>query len=509
MKKTGLLLAFILIFTLMSISALGASFDKSRTYENNFSDVAETSWYAKSVASVYETALMEGVSENTFDTESEMNVAQAITIAARLHSIYNETEIPDVAEGRWFQKYVDYALKNGIMVENQFDSYSRAVFSFEMVQLFAKALPEEFYPAINSIERVHDVPKNLVFEKDILMFYNAGILNGNDENGTFLPMSAITRKRAAVIISRVALSENRIEVSIKDIPELLTTDEFSELLHRHTKKDALDSVYLASFGDTKISAAIYRYFSFIYKNNEESIEKELKQYAALSKLVKEAGITITRETYESCLISYYVNRASTSGNMTYFDALEAQKLTDASLVDLSNMSLYSQIIPETFCEKITNEEAYDYVLNNDYVYAKHILINKETEDAYRIALELRLAINDGADFDELLEKHGEDPGMKARDGGYFFTYGTMVEPFEKAAFALEEGGVSNIIETDYGYHIIKRLPFTPEELYASPDFKTIISHAGSEKFYETLNKEAELVKFEYTENFEALAELLK
>ena len=114
-----------------------------------------------------------------------------------------------------------------------------------------------------------------------------------------------------------------------------------------------------------------------------------------------------------------------------------------------------------------------------------------------------------AGFDELLEKHGEDPGMKARDGGYFFTYGMMVEPFEKASFALSEGQVSNIIETDFGYHIIKRLSFTPEELYASPDFETIVSHAGSEKFYNTLNEEAGLVEFEYTENFEGLAELLK
>ena len=510
MKKTKLLWAFILIFSVMCISVMGAGFDKSRTYENNFNDVAENAWYAKSVASVYEIALMEGVSENTFDTESEMNVAQAITIAARLHSIYNDTEIPDVAEGRWFQKYVDYCLANGIMVENQFDSYSRAVCSFEMVQLFAKALPKEFYPAINSVERVHDIPKGLIFEEDILMFYNAGILNGNDENGTFLPMSAITRKRAAVIISRVALNENRINVEIKDIPDVLTPDEFSELLHRHTKKDALDSVYLANYGDIKISASMYRYFAFIHKQDEENIEKEMKQYAALAKLTNESGITISRETYESCLVSYYVNRASTyNGGITYFDALEAQKFTDVCFVDLSNMSLFSQMVPESFCEKVTNQEVYDYVMSNDYVYAKHILISKDTEDAYRLALELRLAINDGADFDELLEKHGEDPGMKAREGGYFFTYGTMVEPFEKASFALSEGQVSNIVESDFGYHIIKRLSFTPEELYASPDFETIVSHAGSEKFYDTLNEQAGLVEFEYTENFEGLSELLK
>ena len=510
MKKTRFISALILIFSALCISSLGAGFEKSRTYENNFKDVAESSWYAGSVASVYETALMEGVASDTFDTDSEMNVAQAITIAARLHSIYNETEIPPVAEGRWFQKYVDYCIANEIMQKDQFDSFSRSVFSFEMVQLFAAALPKEYYPAINSIERVHDIPKGLVFHDDVLLFYNAGILNGNDENGTFLPMSAITRKRAAVIISRVALKENRIEVKLEDIPETLSHEQFSELLTRQTKKDALDTVILAKNEDCEISAALYRYFTFIHKDDKQGIENELKQYSALSKLVKEVALTIPRETYESCLVSYYVNRASTyNGGITYFEALDAQRFTDVSFVNLSNMSLFSQLIPESFCKSITKEEVYQYVLENDYVYAKHILISKDTEDAYRLALELRLAINDGADFDELLEKHGEDPGMKSREGGYFFTYGTMVEPFEKAAFALEEGKVSNIVESDFGYHIIKRLPFTPEELYASEDFETIVSHAGSDKFYDTLNETSELVSFEYTENFDELSEMLK
>lgn len=510
MKITRLIPAFVLTLALMCVSAMGADFEKSRSYQNNFTDVAETSWYAKDVASVYELSLMEGVSESTFDTESEMNVAQAITIAARLHSIYNGTEIPDVEGGRWFQKYVDYCITNGIMKEGQFESYARAAFSFEMVELFAKALPAEFYPAINSIERVHDVPKGLTFRDNVLMFYNAGILNGNDENGTFLPMSPITRKRAAVIISRVALPENRLQFTIKDINDTLTPDEFSALMHKHTKKDTLDGIVLAEYEGIGVTAALYRYFSFIHSGDAGKIEAEMKQYAAILKLTKETELAIPREIYESCLGSYYVNRATTYGDgLTYYDALNEQRFTDASLVDLSNASMYLKLLPEYYCKGLSDDEIYNHVLEGDYVYAKHILISKETENAYRLALELRLAINDGEDFDKLLEEYGEDPGMKAREGGYFFTYGTMVEPFEKASFALEEGQVSNIVESDFGYHIIKRLPFTKEELLASPDLTTIVSHAGSQKFYDTLTSSAELITFEYAENFEGLAEILK
>lgn len=511
MKKIKFLSAFAVAVTLLCICAMGAEFEKSRSYQNNFKDVPETSWYASSVASVYDIALMEGVSADTFDTESEMNVAQAITIAARLHSIYNEKEIPDAAAGRWFQKYVNYCIDNGIMAEGQFDSYARSVLSYEMVQLFAKALPSEYYPAINSIERVHDVPEGLIFHDDVLLFYNAGILNGNDKNGTFLPMSAITRKRAAVIISRVALKENRLSFSFEDIPETLTPAEFSELMDRQTVKDTLDGIVLASYGKYKITAAMYRYFSFLHKGDDKSIENEMKQYAALMKLADDAKISVPRSAYESFLVNYYVSRSSTyGGGITYFDALDEQRFTDSCFVNLSITSVYTRLLINNFCDSVTDDEVYNYLLENDYVYATHILIGKDSEDAYRRALEIRLAIINGdSDFDELLKEHGEDPGLMNRDGGYFFTYGTMVEPFEKAAFALEEGEISAIIESDFGYHIIKRLPFTKEDFLSSPDFDTIVVYAGSDKYYETVSSETALVSFACADNFKGLSEILK
>jgi parvulin-like peptidyl-prolyl isomerase len=62
----------------------------------------------------------------------------------------------------------------------------------------------------------------------------------------------------------------------------------------------------------------------------------------------------------------------------------------------------------------------------------------------------------GADFAELAKKYSEDPGSKDNGGLYEdFPRGQMVKPFEDAAFSVPVGEISGVIETSYGYHILK------------------------------------------------------
>ena len=80
-----------------------------------------------------------------------------------------------------------------------------------------------------------------------------------------------------------------------------------------------------------------------------------------------------------------------------------------------------------------------------------------SRDSARTRLEGLLAqIREGADFAELASEHSDDPGTAANGGDLgWFRRGGMVREFEEAAFALFDGQVSDIVETQYGFHVIK------------------------------------------------------
>lgn len=222
MKRNSLLTAVVSAFLAAALAlCANAAFEKKLTYtDGQFKDVKNDAWYAGDVKSAYELGFMNGKSADTMVPDGTVTVAEAVTMASRVHAIYNGlSEVPKTDGKNWYDMYINYAVKNGMFKEGDFNSYDRPVRRYEMAKLFANALPEEYFAPINEISSIPDVNEKEEYADTLLMLYKAGVVLGSDEYGTFHPTNSIKRSEAAAIINRVALPENRKSGVLKALPE--------------------------------------------------------------------------------------------------------------------------------------------------------------------------------------------------------------------------------------------------------------------------------------------------
>jgi len=100
------------------------------------------------------------------------------------------------------------------------------------------------------------------------------------------------------------------------------------------------------------------------------------------------------------------------------------------------------------------------------IRASHILIShsgapktgatRSQDEAKALAEEIQGKLESGESFEEIAKAYSDCPSSQKGGDLGFFPKGQMVKPFEEAAFGLEAGDVSGIVETQFGYHIIMR-----------------------------------------------------
>lgn len=100
-----------------------------------------------------------------------------------------------------------------------------------------------------------------------------------------------------------------------------------------------------------------------------------------------------------------------------------------------------------------NKEQYQ---QSERVRARHILFKEEGEaDAEAEAKEVKKQLESGANFSEMARKHSDGPSAKRGGSLGTFGRGEMVPAFEKVAFGLEPGVISDPVKTQFGYHLIQ------------------------------------------------------
>ena len=385
--------------------------------ESSFTDVKDTDWFAPYVSVCAESGLMNGTGNGNFSPSGTMTVAECAAIAARLLESSSGQAIPGVTAlpgetPPWYQKYVGYLTANGVAVPEPTKTATRQ----ELFDLLSAVTAPEQLPAINSITALPDTG-----DQHVLAFYNAGILTGTDEYGTFAGDKTLSRSEVAAMVARLVKSELRLSFIPKE-PSPASPSSGQD----------------QNGGDIAMTV-----------NGVPVPASELTGW-----------INSVAYQLDSFLSNYYQSRLDlTSPDMLQAVLEQAQVQAAAQVLieaKAAQLGCGVDALPSALAPSPSQEELGSFVKENGLLCSKHILV--EDEQSAQAVLDGLKAQPTLEQFNALLYVFGTDPGMQSNPDGYLFGPGEMVQEFESGTQALEVGSYTKEpVKSTYGYHIIWRL----------------------------------------------------
>lgn len=237
----------------------------------------------------------------------------------------------------------------------------------------------------------------------------------------------------------------RIETSTCSLPEIMVY--LTNIQNRY------ESVYGTEIWETNVDGV--------------TLEQNVKDIA-LAQIARIKTMNLMAKKYEVELSEEEKAQVENAAN-TYYSSL--------SDTEISQMGVSEETINKLYTEFALAEKVYQYTIKDinpeisddeaRTITVQHILIRtyapdgtggkiaytqQQKEDAYERACEIYELAQQGEDFDELIRRYSEDDKST-----YSFGKGEMDEAFETAAFNLGKDEISNVVESEFGYHIIKCL----------------------------------------------------
>lgn len=233
----------------------------------------------------------------------------------------------------------------------------------------------------------------------------------------------------------------------------------------------------------------------------------IREFVFETLLIEEArrqGITVTKEDEQLALDR--IDKQLRPKGTTVEEVLAESPAGETRLRNEVLTGIYVERLIATYLTNdlsVTDEAIAQYSEANraslaipERVHARHILIKTADEDTPEIKEEklkrlrrIRQDILAGADFAAAARKYSDCPsGERGGDLGRF-TRGRMVKPFEAATFSQKTNEVGNIIETDFGYHIVQVLEHTPAGLMSKDEIAAMLKAQNRSTAMKQLMKE--------------------
>ena len=272
----------------------------------SFADTAG-SWCQSEVETVYEAGLMEGQSAERFNPQGTLMPEHIVAVCARLYSLLtggDGTVAPAQEGDAWYQPYYDYLAQSlnytggadALMLNFHAGKYPAKRHAFvELLSLTLEAAKVDL-PKINTVTVVPDST-----DPEVLAFYNAGILTGSDEYGTFDAGGVLNRGQAAAMLARLVDPEQRQTFTLKSLDvcrDILGLDPYATALTVDGTAVRADVV-----APTICGLLEERYHQMVSDGPDagrlDTVLAEaadtIKEDLALERLAAERGIAVTQE----------------------------------------------------------------------------------------------------------------------------------------------------------------------------------------------------------------------
>jgi peptidyl-prolyl cis-trans isomerase SurA len=208
---------------------------------------------------------------------------------------------------------------------------------------------------------------------------------------------------------------------------------------------------------------------------KEILEQMINDNLLLIQAEKDTTIEVTSKEVESAAEEQMKKvKSQFSSEEAFQDQLKAEQLTENELKKKYKEQIKKQMLIDKLTSKklsrvsVSNKEVKDFYEaykdsiedQPESIKLSHILLeikpSQTTMDSLKKKAEMVLSlVKKGEDFTKLAEKYSDDPSSTNGGDLGFFKKGDMIEKFEKVAFSLNPGETSDLVETEFGYHIIK------------------------------------------------------
>lgn len=298
------------------------------------------------------------------------------------------------------------------------------------------------------------------------------------------------------------------------VPDVILTEE--------------DGISVMNVGGKDVSKAELRYWlSNLKLQNAGATDEEIKESTlnyikdevAISLLASQIGVEFDQAAtdYLNETIAYTIEQCNSQEGFSYEQALAESYMTDTVCRDRTALSILASLLYSEYAteggskyEAASSSEIVD-AIKATHVRVKHVLIKtdeleseEEREDARVLADDILARAQAGENFEELVTEYSAD-GMDV-EKGYYFTTGVMVPEFETASFMLSVGDVA-MVESTYGYHIIKKYEMLEEHILADESLlQAAEGSIYSAKVTEDLTEIKEAVEYTLNDNYDAVAE---